>query len=83
MSKFKKLKVAVGVNGNFVFLEKFPDEELHYTMNDELIELESNIDFTEPPGIYLAELEWVQEQSDWTGEYDAYLDIIKLEKTKL
>ena len=77
---FKKLKVAVGIYGNFVFLEKFPVDEYHENMNENLPDLESNSDFNDAPGIYLATLEYTTTQSDHTGDTDVYLEVVKIEK---
>jgi len=49
-----KLKVAVGVNGNIVALEKFPDEERHAGLNDMIEDLEGYFETDETPGVYLA-----------------------------
>ena len=86
-SKFKKLKIAIGVHGNVVFLEKFPDDEHHAYMNDDLSNVESDSTFKDAPGIYLATLEFNGGQGlDYNGEPNDYLAIVeheKLEKLKL
>ena len=75
----KKLKVAVGVYGDVVFLEKFPDDEEHGGLNDMLLDCHREFDAVEGPGVYMATMGMTSTGPDWTGDYDAYLDILKLE----
>jgi hypothetical protein len=79
----QKLKVAIGVYGEVAFLEKFTvtDDAADGTdvLNDILDDCHTEFDRTEPAGLYLATFGWEQTESDWTGEYDSYLDIVHLE----
>lgn len=75
----KKLKVAVGIHGYVVLLEKFPNDQEHAYLNEELRNIESDCIFDETPGIYLAEFEKTGWQN-YEGEYDSYLDIKTLTK---
>jgi len=80
MKAFKKLKIAIGVHGNIVFLEKFPDDEDHPYMNESLPDIESDSTFNDFPGIYLATLEFVGGRyGDHNGEEDAQLEIVNVE----
>lgn len=76
----KKLKIAVGVRGNCVLLERFPDDEEHYGLQDMLEEFETNCTFDDPPGVYLAEFDLVGNNPIDPTDYDVYLDVITLEK---
>ena len=78
---FKKLKVAVGIHGNIVFLEEFPDDEHHAYMNESLSDVEANSAFNDASGIYLAELRFDGgQETRHDGESDPYLEIVKIEK---
>lgn len=75
----KKLKVAVGINGKFVFLEKFPDDEEHYGLKEMLDDLEYEGDLTDPPGVYMATMAMESSFNAMENDHDAYLVIDKLE----
>ena len=77
---YKKLKIAVGVRGNIVFLEKFPNDEDHPYMNDFLQGLESDSTFNEAAGIYLATLDFTGgHETGYECDDGPDLEIVKLE----
>lgn len=81
MKTFKKLKVAVGVHGKIVFLEKFPEDEHHAYLNENLPDLESECDFNDAPGIYLATLNFTGgQESNCDGDSDACLEIVEIKE---
>lgn len=82
----KKLTVSVDINGKVSFLDSFPNDEEHYGLHDMLKEChgEIEVDLTkDKPGLYLATMGIEQSTADWTGEYEAYLDIRELEPLRL
>lgn len=74
----KTLKIAVGISGRVLFLEKFPDDEEHAGLNDFIPDIEYSIDVTEPPGLYMASFRFVTANSFLEPD-EQYLDIDKLE----
>lgn len=77
--EFKKLKIAIGISGRCIFLEKFPDDEDHVDCNEQISAIEDAVEFDEKPGIYLASFHWVQEQNHYDGNHDGYIDIKDVE----
>jgi hypothetical protein len=75
----KKLKVAVGIYGTLVFLEKFPDDEEHYGLQEMLDCCYFEFEAEEPPGVYLATMAIESRYNAFQGEHDAELYIDKLE----
>jgi len=82
----KKLTVSVDITGKISFLDGFPNDEEHDGLHDMLRDCHGEIDTDlkeNPPGIYLATMEVEHTVSDWTGDYDAYLNVQKLEQIQL
>lgn len=70
-----KRKIAIGVTGKVVLLEKFPDDETHSFMNDLIDDFEKNTDSLETPGVYLAQFGLENIGSKDPTEDDVYLVI--------
>ncbi len=76
MKVIYELKIAIGIYGEVAFLEKFPETEEHDWANELLDDCRGEFERAEQPGLYVASMGMEQTQSDHTGEYDAYLDIL-------
>ena len=77
----KPLRVAVGITGTIVVLEKFPDDEDHAGLNEMLVEFEENQwdSFCEQaPGVYKADFDIEPSTADQFGESENFLYIDKL-----
>jgi len=77
-----KLKVAVGISGRVLALEKFPNDEKHAYLDEMIPDLEDYADVNEPAGVYEADIGIEQSSSSLMGpEYDSsYLVINGLRK---
>ena len=76
----KKLKIAIGIDGKGVFLERLPDDEEHAGLQDLFDFLKDDLyDFVEKPGIYLATLQMTSPLPRYNDPYpDPYLEITEL-----
>lgn len=75
-----KTKIAVGITGRIVVLEKFPDDEKHAGLEEMLEELENDSESNEPPGVYMATMSITDKNYNGDPTYDyVYLDIDSVE----